>query len=293
MPEILQRLESEVLVRNGAIGTMVQQKGAELGGCIGEWIVNHPDAYQKLLSAYFQAGCHICGGGTSGLNRFRMAKYGLQGRVRELNEKVMNLARQIKPADGYIAGIINPTGKFMKPAGDLSPEEALDAFSEQAEALAKGGADILCIDTMYDLEETVAALRAAKATGLPTLASLTFNPVPAGGFRTMMGVSPEAAAARLEQEGADIIGANCGSTTLEQMTSIMKQMRQRCRKPLSAKPNAGLPSVVEGKEIYAATPEMFAARVPEWIEAGARVIAGCCGTTPQHLKKMAEKIKAV
>lgn len=293
MNKILQRLGKEILVRNGAIGTMVQQKGAALGGCIGQWIVDHPEPYQELLQEYFRVGCHICGGGTSGLNRFRLEKYGLQSKARELNEKVVRLACEIKPEDGLISGIIGPTGKFLKPAGELSFEEALRAFSEQAEALAKGGADLIAIDTFYDLEEAVAALRAVKsATHLPVAVSFAFDQGPKG-FRTMMGLSPEAAADRLEDEGADMVGANCGGVALEQVTSLIQLMKKNCRKPVSAKPNAGAPQVVEGKEVYQATPEQFAEKVPEWVKAGARMISGCCGTTPRHLGKMVTRLKAL
>jgi len=293
LSQILQTLRREVLVRSGATGTMVQQKGAALGGCIGQWIVDHPEPYQELLQEYFRVGCHICGGGTSGLNRFRLEKYGLQDRGRELNEKVMRLACEIKPRDGWVAGIIGPTGKFLKPAGELGFEEALGAFREQAEALAKGGADLIAIDTFYDLEEAVAALRAVKsATLLPVAVSFAFDPGPKG-FHTMMGLSPEDAAARAENEGADIVGANCGGVTLDQVVSVIERMKKNCRIPISAKPNAGAPRVVEGKEVYEATPDQFAEKVPEWVQAGVRMISGCCGTTPQHLEKMVTCLKTL
>ena len=293
MSAILQRLQKEILVRNGAIGTMVKEKGAELGGCIGQWITDHPEPFQRLLQDYFQAGCHICGGGTSGLNRFRLEKFGLQNKVRELNRQIMRLACAVKPRDGFIPGTIGPTGKFLKPAGDLSFEQALEAFSEQAEALAEGGADMIAIDTMYDLEEAVAALRAAKSTTrLPVLVSFAFQPDPKG-FHTMMGLSPEAAAIRLEQEGADIVGANCGGVSPEQMTSVVELMKKNCSKPICAKPNAGSPQVVEGKEVYRASPEHLAERVPDWIKAGAQMVSGCCGTTPEHLQRMADRVKTL
>lgn len=291
MNPILQKLKSEILIRNGAIGTMVQQKGADLGGCTGQWIVDHPEPYQTLLQEYFQAGCHICGGGTSGLNRFRLEKYGLQGKVRELNEKVTKLACEIRPPGGFVAGIVGPTGKFLEPVGDLSREKALEVFSEQIEALVRGGADLITVDTMYDLEEAVVALKAAQSVSrLPVLVSFAFDPG-AKGFRTMMGLSPEAAAVRLEEEGADIVGANCGGVTLEQMTTVVELMRKNCHRPVCAKPNAGSPQVVEGKEVYQASPEKIAERVPDWIKAGAQMLSGCCGTTPQHLRKIADRIK--
>lgn len=293
MSDILQRIKKEVLVRNGATGTMVHQKGANLGGCIGQWIVEHPEPFQNLMQEYFQAGCHICGGGTSGLNRVRLEKFGLQDKVRELNEKVIRLTCQIKPANGFVSGIIGPTGKFMKPAGDLTPEEAFSIFAEQAEALAKGGADLICLDTMYDLEEAVAALKAVKkAAALPVSVSFAYDPGPKG-YRTMMGLGPEEAAIRLEAEGADIIGANCGSLSLDEATTVVELMKKNCRQILSVKPNAGAPQMVDGKEVYGGAPEHFAARVPDWINAGARVISGCCGTTPRHIEEMVKKVKSL
>ncbi len=184
-------------------------------------------------------------------------------------EEVLNLSPPL-------AGSRLRAGKFLKPAGDLSFEQALDVFSEQAEALAEGGADMIAVDTFYDLEEAVAALRAVKSTTrLPVLVSFAFQPDPKG-FHTMMGLSPEAAAIRLEQEGADIVGANCGGVTPEQMTSVVELMKRNCSKPICAKPNAGSPQVVEGKEVYRASPELLAERVPDWIKAGAKMVRETC-----------------
>jgi 5-methyltetrahydrofolate--homocysteine methyltransferase len=145
---------------------------------------------------------------------------------------------------------------------------------------------------MYDLEEAVIALRAAKKeTSLPVFVSLAFNPG-AQGYRTMMGVSPEVAARRLEAEGADVIGANCGSVTLDQMTEVIRLMKANCRRPLMAKPNAGSPKVVEGKEKYTAGPEEFSEHVEGWVEAGAQIVSACCGSGPLHLKEIAKKVKS-
>jgi len=182
---------------------------------------------------------------------------------------------------------------MLKPLGDVDPQEAFEAFSEQARALADSGAEIVIVLTMYDLEEAVIALRAArKETSLPIFVSMAFNPG-AQGYRTMMGVSPDAAARRLEAEGADVIGANCGSVTLGQMTEVIRLMKANCRKPLMVKPNAGSPKLVEGKEKYAAGPEEFAEYVETWVEAGARIVSACCGSGPPHVEGMVKRVKGL
>ena len=287
----LKKMEDKVLVLSGAMGTMMAKMGADLGGCIGQWIVEHPDVYRDLVREYFRVGCDIVSGGTFNLNRISLAKFGLAERAGELNRGMIRILKSVQPEGKYVAGSMGPTGRMLKPLGDLDPQEAFDAFAEQARALADGGAEIVIVLTMYDLEEAVIALRAAKKeTSLPVFVSLAFNPG-AQGYRTMMGVSPEAAARRLEAEGADVIGANCGAVTLDQMTEVIRLMKANCRRPLLAKPNAGSPKVVEGKEQYAASPEEFAEHVESWVKEGARIVSACCGSGPLHLKGIVERVK--
>ena len=289
--KFLERLAKEVLVMSGAMGTMLHQTGADLGGCIGEWILEHPDLYRGLVRDYFQAGCDILSATTFALNRISLAKFGLAGKVEELNRGVIGIAKEIQPGGTFVTGSIGPTGKMLKPLGDLSPEELLDAYSEQIGCLAAGGVEVINILTMYDLEEAVIALRAARArTSLPVMVSLAFDPAPKG-YRTMMGVSPEMAAERLEAEGADVIGANCGTVTLGQMAEVIGLMKAHCKKPLLAKPNAGSPKVVEGREKYAAGPEHFGQNVEKWIEQGARIVSACCGSSPVHIREIVKKVR--
>ncbi len=287
----LRRVEEEVLVMSGAMGTMLHKEGANLGGCIAQWIVEHPQNYEELVREYFQVGCHIVAAATSTLNRISLAKFGLAEKIEELNRGVIQIIKAIQPDQGFVAGNIGPTGKLLKPMGEVSVDELLDAYGQQAQILAESGAEIINILTMYDLEEAVAALRAAKTrTSLPVIVSLAFNPA-AKGYRTMMGVSPEVAAQRLEAEGADVIGANCGSLSLDQVTEVLQLMKTHCGKPLIAKPNAGSPQLVDGRETYPAGPEPFAEHVGEWIEKRVRIVSGCCGTTPLHLKRVGDKVK--
>jgi 5-methyltetrahydrofolate--homocysteine methyltransferase len=291
--EFLGRLEKEVLVLSGAMGTMMAKMGADMGGCIGQWILEHPDVYRDLVREYFGVGCDIVSGGTFNLNRISLAKFGLAEKAGELNRGMIRILKGVQPEGKYVAGSMGPTGRMLKPLGDMDPQEAFEAFSEQARALADSGAEIINILTMYDLEEAVIALRAVKKeTPLPTFVSLAFNPG-AQGYRTMMGVSPDAAARRLEAEGADVIGANCGSVTLDQMTEVIGLMKANCQRPLIVKPNAGSPKMVEGKEKYAAGPEEFAEHVETWVKAGARIVSACCGSGPPHLKEIVREVKRV
>jgi 5-methyltetrahydrofolate--homocysteine methyltransferase len=287
------RLEEEVLVMSGAMGTMMARMGADLGGCIGQWIVEHPEPYRDLVREYFRVGCDIVSGGTFNLNRISLAKFGLAEKARELNRGMIRILKGVQPEGKYVAGSMGPTGRMLKPLGDMDPQEALEAFSEQARVLAESGAEIVNILTMYDLEEAVLALRAAKKeTPLPVFVSLAFNPG-AQGYRTMMGVSPESAAQRLDAEGADVIGANCGGVSLRQMTEVIRLMKANSRKPLMAKPNAGSPKVVEGKEKYTAGPEEFAQHVGSWVEAGARIVSACCGSGPPHVEGMVKRLRGL
>jgi 5-methyltetrahydrofolate--homocysteine methyltransferase len=287
----LKRLEKEVLVMSGAMGTMMAKMGANLGGCISQWILEHPEVYRDLVRDYFGVGCDIVSGGTFNLNRISLAKFGLAEKAEELNRGMIRILKGVQPEGKYVAGSMGPTGRMLKPLGDVDPQEAFEAFSEQARVLAETGAEIINILTMYDLEEAVIALRAAKKeTPLPVFVSLAFNPG-AQGYRTMMGVSPEAAARRLDAEGADVIGANCGGVTLSQITEVIRLMKANCRRPLIVKPNAGSPSVVEGQEKYEAGPEQFSAHVPEWVREGAKIVSACCGSGPAHLKQIVEKVK--
>ena len=288
-----ERVQEDILVMSGAMGTVMHQMGADLGGCISQWIVEHPEVYRDLVKEYFRVGCHIVAGATSNLNRISLAKFGLAEKVWELNRGVIAIIKEVQPEGTYAAGNIGPTGKMLKPLGEVDPKDLLEAFSEQARALEESGAEAINVLTMFDLEEAVIALRAAKKeTALPVFVSLAFNPG-AQGYRTMMGVSPEVAARRLEDEGAQVIGANCGGVSLGQMTEVLRLMKTHCGKPLIVKPNAGSPRLVEGRETYSAGPDQFSRHVGEWVQAGARIISACCGSGPLHLKAIVRDVKNI
>jgi len=290
MSDFMARLKSEVIIFDGAIGTMLQGEGLSPGECAELWNMQRPEVVQKIHRAYFEAGAQVVETNTFGANRIKLASYGLEARTRELNYRGACLAKEVTPDGCFVAGSVSPTGRFLKPLGDLTFSHLVEIYEEQIGALMEGGVDILCIETMMDPEETAAAIQAARRVcPLPVAATLTFN-LDRVGFRTVMGVSPEAAIRRLEEAGADVIGSNCGKG-MEEMILLMREMRSLTSIPLLAQPNAGLPQLLEGKATWTQTPEDFARRVPELLATGVSAVGGCCGTTPAHIRLMAKRTR--
>lgn len=290
MEGFLARLKEGVVIFDGAMGTMLQAEGLHSGQCPELWNAERPEVVQGIHRAYFEAGAQVVETNSFGATRLKLAAYGLEARTRELNYLGAKLAKEAAPPGGFVAGSVSPTGKFLEPLGDLSLSQLMDIYEEQIRALAEGGADLLCIETMTDIEEAAAAIEAARQVcSLPLVVTMTFN-LDRVGFRTMMGVSPEAAVRRLEEAGADAVGSNCGNG-MEEMIGLMREMRPLTSLPLIAQPNAGLPQLQEGQVIYDQTPEEFAQRVPELLATGVNGIGGCCGTTSFHIRLMAEAVR--
>ena len=276
-----------VLVADGATGTMLMDAGLPAGTPPELWNVEKPEQVMALHLAYRDAGSQIILTNTFGGSRVKleMANYG--DRTAEFNQAAARLAREVAGDGVFVAGDIGPSGELMAPLGRLTYQEALDAFSEQAEALIAGGADLIWVETMTDLEEARAAVTAAcQATQKPVFCSLSFGPKGS----TMMGVRADQAAKELWPLGLTAIGANCGDgidviePALSQMRLVLPQA------PLIAKPNAGLPKLVGDKTIYDMEPSDFAAHVPEFIKLGARVIGACCGSNPSHISAITQVV---
>ena len=280
-----QRLSGKgVLVADGATGTMLQAAGLTEGTAPESWNLTHPEKILDLHRAYLEAGSQIILTNSFGGSRFRLGKKGLQDKVHEVNRAAAALAKEAAGQEAFVAGSMGPTGELMKPLGTLSYVVALEAFAEQAEALAEGGADAILVETMSDLNEAKAAIVGAKqATDLPILCTLSFDTQ----RHTMMGVSPRRAAKEMWPLGLMAIGGNCGQA-LDDMEEVLRQMGKAVPEaPLMAKPNAGLPRLVDGQAVYDVTPQVMAEYALRYAELGAKIIGGCCGSTPAHIKAMA------
>jgi len=295
MKSLMERIaQGEVLISDGAMGTFLHAKGLSPGECPESWCISHPGAVKGIAEAYIAAGSDIVETNSFGGSSLKLQPYGLADKVQELNRAAATLAKQAMGEKGYVAASVGPTGHFAKEEyGDVSTEELYEAFMGQVTALAEGGADAICVETMSSLVEAVQAIKAAKEnTKLPVICTFTFDQKPRG-FFTIMGVSPERAAEGAAAAGADIVGANCGNG-IANMIQISKRMRAALPEiPILIQANAGMPKVEDGKTVFQETPEYMASQVKELIEAGVNIIGGCCGTTPDHIAAMAKASRAM
>jgi 5-methyltetrahydrofolate--homocysteine methyltransferase len=294
--EFLERLTSEVLVFDGAMGTMLFEAGLTDGACPELWNETRAEVVRNIHKAYFDAGSDFVETNTFGGTRLKLAAYGLADRTRELNVLGAKLARGVCPPGGYVAGSVGPTGHLpdtFEPLGDVSEEEFYANFREQALALAEGGVDLFAVETMMYPEEAVVAIRAAKeSTGLPVMCTMFFQwEQEHNRDRTMWGTSPEEAVKILFQAGADVVGCNCGDGGPERAAAIIRAMRGVSDGLLIAYPNAGLPRIVAGRTIYELPPGEMAAGYPAILEAGASSVGACCGSTPAHIRRIVEVVR--
>jgi 5-methyltetrahydrofolate--homocysteine methyltransferase len=277
--------ERGFLVSDGAWGTELAKLGLPAGEATELWNVDNPSAVEKVALSYVKAGSDIILTNTFGGNRMKLAKRGLGDRVVELNRRGVELSLQGAAGRAFVFASIGPTGEMIEPLGSKTEAEMIECFAEQIVACARGGVDGLCIETMSDLGEALAAYQAArKACKLPVVVSMTYEKG-ARDYATMMGVRPAVAAKTLDQAGVDMVGANCGNG-IANMIEVARLMRSATRKPLWLKANAGMPELIDGKTVFSETPAAMAAQVPALLKAGAGIIGGCCGTTPAHIKKM-------
>ena len=282
--------EGRILVSDGAWGTFLHQKGLAAGECPELWNATHRADVLAIAQSYVDAGADAVETNSFGGTRIKLAAYGLDRKAAELNEAAAAISREAAGHDRHVLGSIGPTGKFLI-TGDVTEEELYDAFREQAVALERGGADAACIETMSDLGEALAAVRAVKEnTRLEMICTFTFEKTVQGDYRTMMGVSPASMARALADAGVAIIGSNCGNG-MARMVEIVREIRSaHPTVPVLVHANAGKPVLVEGKTVFPETPETMAGFVPACVRAGAGIIGGCCGTTPMHIQAIKEAI---
>jgi 5-methyltetrahydrofolate--homocysteine methyltransferase len=285
---LLELVGQRTVLLDGAMGTELMARGLPQGSCPEIWNVERPAAVEAIHRNYFVAGSDVVSTNSLGGSRIKLAAHGLEARTRELNAAAARLARAAAPAGKFVAGSIGPTGKFLKPQGEFGEEEFEAVYAEQAGALSEGGADVLLIETQYDLREALCALRGARrASGLPVFVTMTFNFVPRGYF-TLMGDSVSKSLRELEKEGAQAVGANC-TLNSQQMAGLVKVMRKETGLPLIAQANAGQPVVqADGKVTYSQGLEEYVRFVPDIVRSGADLVGGCCGTNPAFIKAMAE-----
>jgi methionine synthase I (cobalamin-dependent)/5,10-methylenetetrahydrofolate reductase len=279
---------AEVVLFDGAMGTMLYARGVFINQCYDELVLRTPDLVREVHAAYVKAGAEVIETNSYGANRAKLAAFGLESQVHQINCRAAELAREAAGATRLVAGAIGPLGVRLEPYGPTSRDEARAMFAEQAAALVAGGADCLVLETFSDLEEMEQAIAGARegGPGVPVLAQMTVGP----DLRTAYGASPEDIVRALERWGADVIGLNCAvgpQTILE----AIERMAAVATTKLSAMPNAGLPREVGGRHMYMASPEYMATYARHLIQAGAKVIGGCCGTTPEHIHAIVEGVR--
>lgn len=287
-PAILDRLAlGQVLIADGATGTMLQSAGLPTGVPGEAWVLERPEQILALHRAYLQAGSQLILTTTFGGSRPRLAKAGLDHQVEAINRRAAELARQAAGDEAYVGGDIGPTGEMMQPLGKLTYDTAVELFAEQARALAAGGVDVIYIETMSDLNEARAAVQGAQqACDLPIFCTFSFDTR----GRTNMGVRPSQAAQAMAALGVAAVGANCGHAP-EEVLDILPQMREAAPEVyLIAKPNAGIPRMVQRQVVYDATPERMAELARQFVELGARIVGACCGSSPAHIAAIAAAI---
>ena len=295
MQTLLEAIRKQPLVGDGAMGTQLQLAGLEPGGCGESWNVKYPERIERIQRNYVEAGSDILLTNTFGACRIMLERHGFENQVPEINRAGAAIARRaFGSQEGYVLGDIGPFGGLMKPYGEISPQDVQAAFQEQAQALVEGGADGIIIETQTSLEELRLGIEAAKKANAPcVIASMAFDITRDGSeARTMMGIDPETAAKFMASMGVDVAGLNCGSgIDMEWAAQIARRYRRILKDiPVMAQPNAGLPELIKLQVVYKQTPKEMAADLDQLLEAGARIVGGCCGSTPAHLAEIRRKL---
>jgi 5-methyltetrahydrofolate--homocysteine methyltransferase len=288
IPRLIEALQSRVLLSDGAMGTQLQMAGLESGHCGEAWNLDHPDRILKIQRGYAQAGSDCVLTNTFGASRIMLNRHGEGDRTTEINRAAVAIAREALNGNGFVFGDIGPFGGLMEPYGDIARKDVELAFHEQARALTEAGVDAIIIETQTALEELEIAIAAAREAGAPVvIGSVAFDKMlDYEDVRTMMGVSPERAAEFMTEQGCDILALNCGTgIDMKRASDIIRRYRAISGLPTMAQPNAGQPVLENMQVLYKETPEQMAEGFPALLAAGARIIGGCCGSTPDHIRR--------
>lgn len=285
--EFREYLSKGAIVLDGATGTNLMAAGMPIGICPEAWVMEHQDVLYDLQSAYVKAGTNIVYAPTFTGNRIKLEEYGLEDRIEEINTELVRLSKRAVDGKALVAGDMTMTGKQLFPLGDLMFEELVDVYKEQASILDHAGADLFVVETMMSLQECRAAVIAIKeVSDLPIMVTLSYNE----DGRTLFGTPPETAVVVLQSLGVDAIGINCSTGPME-MVELVEKMAQYSTVPILAKPNAGLPELEDDKTVYKMTPQEFADAAVALVNAGASIVGGCCGTTPEHIKALSDAVR--
>lgn len=291
--EFKKLLDSRILCLDGATGTNLMAAGMPLGVCPELWVLEHPETLINLQVEFLKAGTNILYSPTFTCNRIKLREYHLEDKTVEMNRRLVALSKEAVRrcnSRGYVAGDMTMTGRQLRPIGDLSFEELVDVYKEQAGALIDAGVDLIVIETMMSLQECRAALLAVReiSEDIPVMVSLTFNE----DGKTLFGTPPEVAVIVLQGLGADAVGLNC-STGPEEMGELVSRMKRYATVPVFAKPNAGMPELEDGVSVYKMTPQYFADCIRSLVDRGANLVGGCCGSSPKHIRAMKQKVRGV
>jgi 5-methyltetrahydrofolate--homocysteine methyltransferase len=286
---ILDLAKKRVVLFDGGMGSTLVSLGLSEGECPESWNLSHSEVIRDIHQKFLEAGADVIETNTFGANRLRLASFGYEDQVEEINVKAVGIAKKACPEDKFVAGDIGPSGGFLKPLGEFSIEELEESFLEQAKALASAQVDLFSIETMYDLREALSAIKAIKrVSALPIFVSITFDKKPRGYF-TLMGNTISECATELKKAGADVIGANC-TLGSDGMIGLVEELRKSTDLPVIIQPNAGKPELIHNKLTYPQNPKSFAENMVKITKAGANFVGGCCGTTPEFVREIHKEL---
>jgi 5-methyltetrahydrofolate--homocysteine methyltransferase len=294
---------SDILLHYFPLHSALADWGKDLESHLSEWIITHQDVYQEAIRLSFEAGCDFVSTSTQAASPWRAEVFGMRHKVHEHNYLSAKLAKEVTPAEKYVAGFVSSTNPdFLEPLGAMTRHEVYEGYKEQISALLEGGSDLIMIVGNH-IEESIIAIQVAKdLADVPVVAQNVYFKGKKG-FRSMMGHDPATGSRMLKLAGADVVGASCGlmkhaedasdpKNYFQFATQLVQEMRRGFEGYLSIQPNAGLAKLVDGQTVYPATPEQMAQEAPNWIKAGARIIGGCCGTSLEHYRQLSKAIKS-
>ncbi len=291
MTPLLERITTgDVLVADGAIGTMLFERGLRPGSCPETVNLERPEILEEIAALYLDAGAELLQTNTFGASPLKLACYGLEDQTERIVERAVQAVRAVAKDRAYVCGSCGPCGALLKPYGDTEPDAVAEGFRRQINSMVNAGVDVICVETMVDLREAALAIEAAKdiAPSLPVMATMAFDATPRG-FHTIMGVNIEQAAKGLRRAGADVLGSNCGNGS-EGMLKVAREFQTHTELPRIIQPNAGLPVQTGDQTTYSETASFMADCATQFLAAGVSIIGGCCGTTPEHIRAIRQAV---